>query len=598
MKKVLAMIMGATLMVGMASCGKPKMEELKSSDCWIVAYTRNEGEGYSSFLARSVHFAITTDSGKTFETLYNNYGKLFAKCNFNEENGIVSMGAHDIEIYRLGDEYIITAKETKRTKLADGNYPERDTGMFVRWTTKDFITFSEPEVCKSRLTRSEEKKCNETSVAISPEGIDYSEKAVSISISEEMASKLVHNNITVEFESVDLPKSVTVSSKEELEKVTATVTYTDGSTHEKHIKWDLDGIDFTKAGKHIVKGEIVVRRFPFPVENHPWADPVITYYNGKYYFIATNDANGNTSFEIREADTPEALFEPGVRRAVILDSETSVFKSTFWAPEFHVVGGQLRIFCALSIEGFDPQCYIMTLADGGDVLNKDDWSVPTRVVMPDERYLGVNPLGDNKNGITLDMTYFEAGGKSYAVWSYRTWAGTDSGSMLMIAQMDPDNPRKLLTYPTLLTRPYYGWEHNSGTDNNEGPYAIVTDEKVYLAYSGGDARGHMYAVGMLTANVGDDLLDISNWETSSAPVLASNFVEGEYGPGHNAFFTDEYGDTYITYHGNNTIQRTGIIPGIRRVHFLSDGTPLLYMTSEQDLPESKAEVKITVTVEP
>lgn len=598
MKKVLAMIMGATLMLGTAGCGKPEIEELKSSDCWIVAYTRNEAEGYSSFLARSVHFAITTDSGKSFETLYNNYGKLFAKCNFNEENGIVSMGAHDIEIYRLGDEYIITAKETKRTKLADGNYPERDTGMFIRWTTKDFITFSEPEVCESRLTRSEEKKCNETSVSISPEGIDYSEKAVSISISEEMASKLVHNNITVEFESVDLPKSVTVSSKEELEKVTATVTYTDGSTHEKHIKWDLDGIDFTKAGKHTVKGEIVVRRFPFPVENHPWADPVITYYNGKYYFIATNDANGNTSFEIREADSPEALFEPGVRREVILDAATSAFKSTFWAPEFHIVGGKLRIFCALSIEGFDPQCYIMTLSDGGDVLNKDDWSVPIRVVMPDERYLGVNPLGDNKNGITLDMTYFEAGGKSYAVWSYRTWAGTDSGSMLMIAQMNPDNPRKLLSYPQLLTRPYYGWEHNSGTDNNEGPYALVTDDKVYLAYSGGDARGPMYVIGMLTANVGDDLLDISNWETSPAPRLASNFVEGEYGPGHNAFFTDEYGDVYITYHGNKTLQRTGIIPGIRRVHFLSDGTPLLYMTSEQDLPKSEAEVKITVIVEP
>ena len=218
--------------------------------------------------------------------------------------------------------------------------------------------------------------------------------------------------------------------------------------------------------------------------------------------------------------------------------------------------------------------------------------------MPDERYLGVNPLGDNKNGITLDMTYFEAGGKSYAVWSYRTWAGTDSGSMLMIAQMNPDNPRKLLSYPQLLTRPYYGWEHNSGTDNNEGPYALVTDDKVYLAYSGGDARGPMYVIGMLTANVGDDLLDISNWETSPAPRLASNFVEGEYGPGHNAFFTDEYGDVYITYHGNKTLQRTGIIPGIRRVHFLSDGTPLLYMTSEQDLPKSEAEVKITVIVEP
>lgn len=598
MKRIMAMILCTTMLFGATACTKGKMEELTSSDCWVVAYTRNPSDEYSSFMSQSVHFAVTTDSGKSFESLYLNYGKLYATCEFNEENGIVSKGLHDIEMYRLGDEYIITAKETKRTKLADGNYPERDTGMFVRWSTKDFINFTELETNDARLTLGEKVKCDDTSVVIVPEGLDVSENAVSIAISEDIAKKLVENNITVEFDSVELPKSVTVSSKEELENVTATVKYTDGSTHDKHVIWDMDEIDFTKSGKYTIKGEMVVRRFPFPVENHPWADPVIKYYNGKYYYIATNDANGNTSFEIREADTPEALFEPGVRRETILDAQSCIFKNTYWAPEFHIVGGKLRIFCALTIEGFDPQCYIMTLNDGGDLLNRDDWSAPVRVVMPDERYLGTNPLGDNKNGITLDMTYFEAGGKSYAVWSYRTWAGTDSGSMLMIAEMDPDNPRKLLTYPQLLTRPYYGWEHNTGTDNNEGPYALVTEDKVYLAYSGGDARGQMYAVGMLTADIGDDLCDVSNWETSTAPVLASNYVKGEYGPGHNAFFTDEYGDTYITYHGNNTSQRTGIIPGIRRVHFLKDGSPLLYMTNEQDLPVGKESVKITVIVEP
>ena len=599
MKRIMAMILCTTMLFGASACTKSKIEELTATDCWVVAYTRNPTDEYSAFLGQSVHFAVTNDSGKSFETLYLNYGKLFAKCEFNEDNGIVSKGLHNIEMYRLGDEYIITASETKRTKLADGNYPERDTGKYVRWATKDFITFTELEAGDSRLTLGEKMKCDETSVVISPEGLDYSENAVAIAVSEEIASKLLANNVTVEFESVDVPKSVTVSSKEELENLKVTVNYTDGSTHDKHVNWDLDGIDFSKAGKYTVKGEIAVRRFPFPVEDHPWADPVITYYNNKYYFIATNDANGNTSFEVREADTPEALVETGVRRTVILEAADTVFKKTFWAPEFHIVGGKLRIFCALTIgDGFDPQCHIMTLSDGGDPLNKEDWSAPVRVVMPDERYLGVNPLGDNKNGITLDMTYFEAGGKSYAVWSFRTWAGTDSGSMLMIAEMDPDNPRKLLTYPVLLTRPYYGWEHNTGTDNNEGPYAIVTDEKVYLAYSGGDARGQMYAVGILEGNVNDDLCDVSNWTAWSAPALASNFVEGEYGPGHNAFFVDEYGDTYITYHGNNTSQRTGIKPGIRRVHFLKDGSPLLYMTHEQDLPIGKESVKIVVNVEP
>lgn len=593
-KMIAAAICGAMIMT--SACGTKKPEELKSSDCWIIAYTRNVEVDYSEFLGHSVHFAVTDDSGKHIVPLYHNYGKLFAKCDFSEENGIISKGVKDIEIRLVGDEYIITGKEIKRTNLGNGDFPQRETGDYVRWTTKDFITFSEPEVTKNRYSGREES--GSASTELVSEQLAFAEQAVSIPISAEIAAELLKNNVTVEFESVDVPENISVSSAEELENVTVAVNYTDGSVHNKHVNWDLDGIDFKKPGKYTVKGEIAVHHFPFPVENHPWGDPIITFYNGKYYFIATNDANGDTSFEIREADTVEGLFEEDVRRQVILSADTTVFKNTFWAPEFHIVGGKMRIFCALTTgTGFDPQCHIMTLNDGGDMLNPDDWSIPRRVVMPDGRNLGENPLGDGKNGITLDMNCFDAGGKSYVVWSFRTWAGTDSGSMLMIAETDPDMPWKLLSYPQLLTRPVYGWENNNGTDNNEGPYALVTDDKVYLAYSGGDARGQTYVVGVLTADVGDDLCDVSNWDIPSAPDLASNFVAGEYGCGHNGFFTDEYGDTYITYHGVTSPDSRGICPGIRRVHFAKDGTPILCMSNEQDIPDGKRSVKMTVTVE-
>lgn len=563
----------------------------------LAAYTRNPSAEYSGFLAQSVHFAVRVDAENSFAPLYHNYGKLFAKCDFDRENGIVSKGVHDIAIHRIGGEYIITGRELKRTRLENGQFSESDTGKYVRWTTNNFAAFSEPEVRDARLTESEQASCDETAVSASVDGLDCSD-AVSISISREIAEALMKNNRTVEFESVALPKSVTVHSRVELENVTAAVRYTDGSTHDKHIKWNLDGIDFTRAGEYTADGEILVRRFPFPTEEHPWADPVITYYNGEYYFLATDDADGNKTFKVRKADAPEKLFAPDVRSSVLLSAADGAFEGTFWAPEFHVTGGKMRIFCALSRKVFDPQCHVMTLKDGGDILNPDDWSAPQRCVMPDGRYLNINPLGDGKNGITLDMTYLEIKGISYVVWSYRTWEGTDSGSMLMIAEVNPDEPWKLLTYPRLLTRPIYGWENIEGTDNNEGPYAIVTDEKVYLTYSGGDARGHTYVVGLLTADVGDNLCDPTSWEVSSAPVLASDFVKGEYGCGHNAFFLDEYGDLYITYHGSISMERNGIRPGIRRVHFAANGTPLLYMTNEQDLPEGQANVSMTVNIKP
>ena len=599
MKKLLTAFVCGAMMFTASSCGAEKPDELSASGCRIIAYTRKPADDYSEFLGHSVHFAVADSSGKNVQPLYRNYGKLFPKCEFSEENGIISIGAKDIEIILLDGEYIITAKEIKRTNLGNGDFPQRETGNYVRWTTKDFVTFSEPEVTKKRYTGKEESKKAAASEAFEPsESLDFIESAVSIPIPDETAQKLIDNNITVEFESVDLPKEVTAGSREELEAVTAAVRYTDGSVHNKHIDWDFSSIDFSKPGKYKVNGEIAVHHFGFPVENHPWGDPVITYYNGKYYWIATNDANGDTSFEIREADSLEGLFGEDVRRSVILSADTAVFKNTFWAPEFHIVGGKMRIFCALTVgNGFDPQCYVMTLEDGGDMLDPEAWSIPRRCVMPDGRNLGENPLGDGKNGITLDMNCFDAGGKSYVVWSFRTWAGTDSGSMLMIAETDPKEPWKLLTYTQLLSRPVYGWENNRGTDNNEGPYALVTDDKVWLAYSGGDARGQMYVVGLLSANVGDDLCDVSNWNIPGAPALASNFVPGEYGCGHNAFFKDEYGDTYITYHGVTSPESRAIGPGIRRVHFAANGEPIISMSNGQDLPDSERSVSITVAVE-
>lgn len=569
-----------------------------STEYLIIAYTRNVKEDYSEFLGHSIHFAVSTDSGKTVIPLYHNYGRLFPKCGFSDENGIISMGVREIEIDKIKDEYIITAKEIRRTAHGNGEFSVNETGSFVRWMTKNFIAFSEPVVTKDRCTNREEQIKDCTSTAFGSEDMDYAEGGVSIPVTEETAAALIKNNITVEFAETLLPKAVTVSSRKELEKVTAKIKYTDGSVHEKRVHWKTDGIDFSKPGSYAVEGKIAARHFDFPVEDHPWGDPVITYYRGGYYWIATNDADGDTSFEIREAKTPEALFDKNVRRNVILSAETSVYKSTFWAPEFHIVGGKMRIFCALTVgTGFAPQCYIMTLKDGGDMLDPDDWSAPERCVMPDGRNLCENPLDDGKNGITLDMTCFEAGRKSYAVWSYRTWTGTDSGSMLMIAENNPDKPWEMLTFPQLLSRPVYGWENNNGTDNNEGPFALVTGEKVYLAYSGGDARGQSYVVGVLTANVGDDLCDVSNWEIPSAPSLASNLVAGEYGCGHNAFFTDEYGDVYITYHGVDAPWSSAIRPGIRRVHFAAAGTPILHMSNEQDLPESERNVRIVVAIE-
>lgn len=565
----------------------------------ICAYTRNPSPAYSSYLGESVHFAISCDGGHSFSPLFMDYGQLFAKCHYSEENGIISAGVRDIAVDFTDGTYIITGKEIIRHQVKNGifmtSFETEETGRFVRWATRDFVTFTEPELCDSRLPAGVEPVKSAARTACP--GLDIREgDCVAIAIPADIAQRLIAEDMEVKCKKVCLPKSAVAKSASDVEGIAAKIVYTDGTFHTKPVDWDLSGVDFDRPGKYTVNGKIRRRHFPFPVEKRPWGDPIITYYMGKYYFIGTDDWGGNRMFEVREADTPEALFAEDVKRSKILEYTEGKYESTFWAPEFHIAAGKMCLFCTLGKGGFDPQSHVMVLKDGGDIMNPTDWSEPHRCLMPDGRFLSVDPLGDGKNGITLDMTYFEVKSRGYVVWSYRTWAGTDSGSMLMLAETNPERPWELKTYPKLLCRPELGWENIDGTDNNEGPHPIVTEDKVYLAYSGGNAAGDTYVVGMLTADTCSDLNDPESWVKSQRPYLASGFVPGQLGCGHNGFFEDELGDIYITYHGHKTLGNSDRIDGIRRVHFRPDGSPLLYMTDEQDLPADMETVTLSVVV--
>ena len=166
----------------------------------------------------------------------------------------------------------------------------------------------------------------------------------------------------------------------------------------------------------------------------------------------------------------------------------------------------------------------------------------------------------------------------------------DTGSMLYIATIDEKEPWVLTSEPVLLSRPLYGWENNSGTINNEGPYALILKEKVYLAYSGGAACGYSYVIGYLIADAKDNLLDVNKWMKFPAPVFHSGSVEGIQGPGHNSFFYDEEGRLMIAYHGQEREKYFKRCSAIHPVHIAKDGFPLLNVAGEAVLPEAMREI--------
>lgn len=400
---------------------------------------------------------------------------------------------------------------------------------------------------------------------------------------------------------VEVPEEVKLTLGEDLDETqrmqqvlqalrgqNAVARYNDGTFCSKKIVWDLENGELLKKGTHVVEGRIYRPQFPFPVAYNR-ADPCVTRWNGKYYFIATNDADNNHTLYIREADTLEGLTE--AQEILLLDSSTyEGIGGLLWAPEFHEVEGRLYIFHAATPGPFyEEESHVMALREGGNPACREDWSAPRKIVKMDG-----SELCHAGETISLDMTCFPWEGEYYVIWSQRQFLPKDLGAWLYIAKLDPREPWRLATEPVVLSKPDYGWANNH-TFVEEGPFALPVGDKLYVTFSAA-AVDTSYVVSYLVIERGKDLMDKGNWRKNNYPILTSRSVEGEYGTGHNAYVTDEDGNIWNTYHarpGTDGVRSSGI----RRVHFDIDGAPVLDMTEEKDLREAYRQVKMKLVIQ-
>ena len=533
----------------------------------ISVYTRPvDPDAYPAGLANAVHLAYQGYGGER-QPLNRNYGVLFPRGYVSDEDTIVPLGVVRPSIFAMKDGCIGILGHLV---YESGEPAQRPEGGCFLWKTRDLIRFEE----------------------VGPvDGKDYP-VSDTLAVNEAIAKAAILYWSPIRQEKVVVPEEVTVKHPSDLEKIVAEVIYSDGSRGIKTVQWDIDAVDFSAPGVQEIGGIIRRQAFPFPLAKG-YGDPVIFPWEGKWHFLGTNDNLDDIGLYIRESDTVEGLFAPGVEEHLILPFDPARgFEQTFWAPEWHLIGGEAYILFAVSGHTWGPQCHMMRLKKGGSVIRAEDWENP----VPVERMDG-SPL--STDGITLDMTFIRAESGAYVTWSYRRHIGTprDTGSMLYIATVDEKKPWRLTCEPVLLTRPLYGWENVAGTINNEGPHALVMDSKVYLAYSGGSANAYTYALGLMTADSADDLTRLSSWEKSISPILSFYSVKGEYGPGHHSFYRNEWGEWMIAYHGETGLHEHLRCDGIRRVHFRADGTPYLQMSAEEDLPEARRSVRLRVRVQ-
>ena len=539
---------------------------MHSQEILFSVYTRPvDPDAYPAGLANAVHMAFRRP-GQEAQPLNRNYGILFPPGTISPEDTIVPLGVREPRIFAMEGGWIGIAG---RLVLESGAPDPRPSGGAFLWRTRDLIHFEEvgliEEAALARCAPSE-----------------------ALAVPVEIAEPAIAWWSPIRQTAVLLPEAV---APQDLAGTRAEVVYSDGSRALKAVRWDADALDLTTPGVREVRGCVLRQAFPFPLAEG-YGDPVIFSWEGKWHFLGTNDNLDDIGLYIREADSVEGLFAPGIQEHLILPFDPARgFEQTFWAPEWHLIGGEPYILFAVSGHRWGPQCHLMKLRKGGSVIRAEDWEDPVPVVRQDG-----SPL--STDGITLDMTCIPARSGTYMVWSYRRHIGTpmDTGSMLYIATVDARTPWRLTSEPVLLTRPLYGWENVAGTINNEGPHALMRDGRVYLTYSGGSANAYTYALGLLSADGGDDLLDPAAWTKAIAPVLSFYSVAGEYGPGHNSFFTNDQGECMIAYHGETGLAEHLRCDGIRRVHFRSDGTPYFQMSAEEDLPEAAREVRLRVRV--
>lgn len=592
----------------------------------VLCYTRRpeSEEVYAAKLAYSMHLALRNADG-TYEILNHNSGVLFAEATQDADSGLLTAKSlKNPYLFAMKDGYGVVAIRTE----AYGEPDESSRGKILLFTTEDLLQYRELPLLELPEDESvlrvaagydpvddkyEVRWCNASyccykvvvdsltdihcdTARIQIEDVPAHTIACDIpgcepcnilTVPDAVGKRLRNKLKTPVNDGVEVPNRITASCREDVEKVMAKSYYSDGSTVMKRVDWNLDRVDFATPGEITVRGKIHQEHFPFPISINR-ADPCIGQWNGKYYFIATNDADWNHTLYIREADSiPELQY---AQEHLILDCETYPhIKGLLWAPEFHVIDGKMYIFHAATTGEFvHEQSHVMMLKEGGDPKRKEDWTEPRRVVRKDGSELCTN-------GITLDMTVWEDNGNHYAAWSQRQFEPIDLGAWLYIAKIDPREPWRLVSDPVVLSMPTYGWANNH-TFVDEGPYALITEKKIFLTFSSALVDS-TYVVGLLSADHNTDLTDPKNWVKKNYPILTSRSMPGEYGTGHNAYVQDEDGLIYNTYHARPGINAPRS-SGIRRVHFDAEGEPVLDMTEDLDLNERLANVTMKVVIKP
>ena len=288
------------------------------------------------------------------------------------------------------------------------------------------------------------------------------------------------------------------------------------------------------------------------------ADPFLTVVDGRYYDVQSAASGKGVTLR---SSTSLATLAVAPAQEIFTGGADGSPCCEWWAPELHQIGDRWYVYVA---------------ADDGDNNHHRSYVLESDSIDGPYRFAGRLKLPGDRWAI--DSTVFTLpGGRSYVAWS--GWPGAHNGQQnLYLAALA--SPTTTGGKAVLISEPRLDWETRAGTVGvlvNEGPAALVRDGKVYRSYSGSGCWTPDYALGLLTADASADLLRTASWHKSPQPVFTGSDASGEYGTGHNSFFTSPDGSqTWFAYHAVTSPE--GSCGDDREVYvqpltFGPDGTP-------------------------
>ncbi len=292
-----------------------------------------------------------------------------------------------------------------------------------------------------------------------------------------------------------------------------------------------------KAQTAAVPGAMPAKTFRNPLlPSGP--DPWVISNNGMYYYMNTTGSN-LTIWATRDVTD----LKHAQKKVVWTAPATGPYSKDIWAPELHRFEGHWYLYFAAD-DGRNENHRIYALENASENPLAGHWDFKGKV-------------SDTTDKWAIDASVFEVKGQRYMIWS--GWKGSSDGEQdIFIAHLK--NPWTIDSERVQVSYPQYPWEHVGDlperpalphVEVNEGPEMLQHGDDLFLVYSGSACWTDYYALGVLRAKAGADLLQASSWHKYDHPFFKQDAKNSVFGTGHNGFFKSPDGkQDWIVYHAN------------------------------------------------